>query len=161
MWWLIEGNQSRWTYPGGATGGIDALEAMESRLTGFNDECVVRALGSTSIGGSWLAAIVCAVISIELSRRAEMPLVRGSSGSNPARGAGNGVEFVVRGGAKGVEGGSHNPFHAVRAASGVAPGGGWSAPEEMPSAGPGELIVADISACQGGMGRAPDIRHCL
>ena len=42
VWWLIEGNQSRWTYTGGATGGIDALEAMESRLTGFDDECVVR-----------------------------------------------------------------------------------------------------------------------
>lgn len=48
MCWLIEGNQSRWTYPSGATGGIDALEAMESRLTGFNDERVVRALGRTS-----------------------------------------------------------------------------------------------------------------
>jgi hypothetical protein len=48
VWWLIEGNQSRCAYPGGATGDIDALKAMESRLTGFNDECVVQAMGCTS-----------------------------------------------------------------------------------------------------------------
>lgn len=48
VWWLIEGDQSRCTYPGGATGDIEALKALESRLTGFDDECVVRAMGCTS-----------------------------------------------------------------------------------------------------------------
>lgn len=48
VWWLIEGNQSRCAYRGGATADIDALRALESRLTGFDDECVVRAIGCTS-----------------------------------------------------------------------------------------------------------------
>jgi hypothetical protein len=48
VWWLIEGNQSRCAYPGGANGDIDALKSMESRLTGFNDECVVQAMACTS-----------------------------------------------------------------------------------------------------------------
>jgi hypothetical protein len=48
VWWLIEGSQAHCTYPGGATGEIEALKALESRLAGFNDERVVQAMGCTS-----------------------------------------------------------------------------------------------------------------
>jgi hypothetical protein len=48
VWWLIEGSQARCTYPGGATGDIEALKVLEHRLTGFSDERVVQVMGCTS-----------------------------------------------------------------------------------------------------------------
>jgi hypothetical protein len=48
LWWLIEGGESRCSYPGGATGDVEALTVFESLFPGFSDETVIRANGCTS-----------------------------------------------------------------------------------------------------------------
>jgi hypothetical protein len=48
FWWLIEGNDSRCAYPGGATGDIEALKTFPKWFPGFSDEIVIKANGCTS-----------------------------------------------------------------------------------------------------------------
>jgi hypothetical protein len=48
LWWLLEGRDKRCTYPGGATGDLDALRAFPDRFPGFNDKAVTKANGCTS-----------------------------------------------------------------------------------------------------------------
>lgn len=44
VWWLIEGNQSRCTYPNGATGEHEVAKELKSRFPGL----VVQGMNSTS-----------------------------------------------------------------------------------------------------------------
>jgi len=48
LWWLIEGESKRCVYPGGATGGQEALTELAKRLQGFDHGAVIEAMGSTS-----------------------------------------------------------------------------------------------------------------
>ena len=48
FWGLHAGDEVKVIYPGGAVGAQGLLEAMQSRLPGFDNEALVRAMGSTS-----------------------------------------------------------------------------------------------------------------
>jgi hypothetical protein len=48
LWWLLEGNGKRCTYPQGATGEVEAMAAFPAKFPGFRHEAVIEASGSTS-----------------------------------------------------------------------------------------------------------------
>lgn len=48
VWWLLEGERGRCTYPQGATGDPEALAECQKRFPGFSDTKVIEAMGCTS-----------------------------------------------------------------------------------------------------------------
>ena len=48
VWWLLEGETTRCTYPQGATGDPEALAEYPRRFPDFNHEAVITAMGCTS-----------------------------------------------------------------------------------------------------------------
>ena len=48
VWWIVNGSGKTCSYPGGATGEQEALAEFPKRFPGFNNEQVIRAMGSTS-----------------------------------------------------------------------------------------------------------------
>lgn len=48
VWWILEGEAKRCTYPMGATGEQEALAEYQRRFPGFDDVAVIEAMGSTS-----------------------------------------------------------------------------------------------------------------
>lgn len=48
VWWLLEGESTRCSYPGGATGDEAALAEFSQRFPDFDYAAVIEAMGSTS-----------------------------------------------------------------------------------------------------------------
>jgi hypothetical protein len=48
VWWLFEGPDQLCIYPLGATGAQEALAVLPQKFPGFDDNVVIRAMGSTS-----------------------------------------------------------------------------------------------------------------
>ena len=45
VWWLLEGDDARCTYPHGATGDPEALAEFPRRFSGFSHKAVIEAMG--------------------------------------------------------------------------------------------------------------------
>ncbi len=53
LWWVLEGRDGRCSYPQGAAGEKQVMDAYEARLPGFDWEAVIKASGSAT-GGTFV-----------------------------------------------------------------------------------------------------------